>query len=352
MSHDNVQDSHDNVQNSPVAPASTRLMEMLFGFMTSQAISVAAKLGIADLLEVEAKTADELAKATGAQARPLYRLLRALASVGIFAEDDAGRFQLTPLAEPLRRGAPESLCDFAIFLGADWHWHAWTSLAHSTLTGQPAFEHSYGKAYFDYLGENIEAARVFNNAMTSLSTAASAAVVSAYDFIGVNKLVDVGGGHGFLLASILEQHPQMHGILFDTPAVIEGAKSVIGMRGVDGRCDTIGGDFFGSIPAGGDAYIIKHIIHNWDDERASTILRNCHKAMAEKGKVLVVEMVIPEGNKPSLGKLLDLEMLVLLQSFERTEAEYRLLFEKAGFKLTKIVPTASPYSVIEGHPTK
>lgn len=341
--------SQDTVQSAaPDVPQAAQLMQMIFGFMTSQAISVAAKLGIADLLKDEARSADELAQATGMQARPLYRIMRALASVGIFAEDDTGRFRMTPLAEPLRGDAPDSLRDFSIFLGADWHWRAWGDLSGGAQGGQPAFERIHGQAYFDYLGVNPGPAQVFNDAMTSLSTAASAAVVNAYDFAGINRLVDVGGGHGFLLASILQQYPQMSGVLFDAPSVVEGAKDVIDGHGVSERCDAVGGDFFTSVPAG-DACIIKHIIHNWDDERAATILKNCHRSMAENGKLLVVEMVIPEGNAPSLGKLLDLEMLVLfLHAHERTEAEYRTLFERAGFRLTRILPTKSAYSVIEG----
>jgi len=325
-----------------------RLMQMIFGFVTSQAISVAARLGLADLLKDGAKSADELAQATGTQARPLYRILRALASVGIFAEDDTGHFWLTPLAEPLRSDASSSLRDFSIFIGADWHWRAWGDLFGSAETGQPAFEKLYGKAYFDYLGENPEPARVFNDAMTSLSMATSAAVVEGYDFTGIGKLVDVGGGHGLLLSSILEKYPQMRGVLIDAPSVIAGTKTAIAARGLAGRCDAVEGNFFASVPAGGDAYIMKHIIHDWNDERASTILQNCHRQMKGNGKLLVVEMVIPEGNAPSMGKLMDLEMLVLLHAYERTEAEYRALFERSGFRLTRIVPTKSPYGVIEG----
>jgi hypothetical protein len=329
-------------------PPSVQLISMVFGFMTSQAISVAARLGVADLLADEAKSIDELAQATRAQARPLYRVMRALASVGIFAEHDDGRFRLTPLAEPLRSDAPDSLSALAIFFGSDWHWRVWSDLSYSVQSGQPGFEHIYGKAYFDYLAENPAPAQVFNDAMTSFSAAVSAAVVDAYDFSGITRLVDVGGGHGLLLASILNKYPQMGGVLFDAPSVIYGAKEIIGTRGVGERCDVVGGDFFASVPAGGDAYLMKHIIHDWEDERALTILRNCYQAMTENSKVLVVEMVIPEGNSPSVGKFLDLEMLLFLHSYERTEAEYRALFERAGFKLTRIVPTQSPHSLIEG----
>jgi ubiquinone/menaquinone biosynthesis C-methylase UbiE len=335
--------------SAEVSPA-TQLMQMIFGFVTTQAISVAARLSLADLLKDGAKNAEELAQVTGTQARPLYRILRSLASVGIFAEDDAGRFRLTPLAELLRSDTSDSLRDFSIFIGADWHWGAWGDLFGSAKTGQPAFEKIYNKAFFEYLGENSGPARVFNDAMTSISTAASAAVVNSYDFTGIDKLVDVGGGHGALLCSILEKYPQMHGILIDAPSVIAGTKEAIEARELSKRCEAVGGNFFAAVPAGGDAYIMKHIIHDWNDERASTILRCCHRQMPAEGRLLVVEMVIPEGNAPSFGKLMDLEMLVLLQSYERSEAEYRELFKRSGFKLTRIVSTKSAYSVIEGVP--
>jgi hypothetical protein len=337
-------------QVSTDVPPAAQLMQMIFGFVTTQAISVAARLSLADLLNDGAKTADELAQATGTQPRALYRILRALASVGIFAEDDGGRFSLTALAQPLRSNTPDSLRDFSIFIGADWHWRAWGDLFGSAQSGLPAFERIYGKAYFDYLGENAGPAQVFNDAMTSISTAASAAIVDGYDFTGVRKLVDVGGGHGMLLCSILERYPQMNGMLIDAPSVITGTKEAIEAHGLSNRCEAVGGDFFASVPAGGDAYIMKHIIHDWNDERASTILQCCHRQMPADGRLLVVELVIPEGNAPSFGKLMDLEMLVLLHSYERTEAEYRELFRRSGFKLTRIVPTKSAYSVIEGVP--
>ena len=299
--------SHDTPEQVSVdVPPAKQLMQMIFGFVTTQAISVAARLGLADLLRDGAKSAEELAQLTGTQARPLYRILRSLASgVGIFAEDDTGRFGLTPLAEPLRSDTADSLRDFSIFIGAEWHWRAWGDLFSCAQSGQPAFEKIYGKAFFEYLGENNGAAHVFNDAMTSISTVASAAVVDGYDFTGINKLVDVGGGHGASL-SILEKYPQMHGVLIDAPSVIAGTKEAIEARELSNRCEAVGGDFFASVPGGGDAYIMKHIIHDWNDERASTILRCCHRQMPAEGRLLVVEMVIPEGNAPSFGKLMDL----------------------------------------------
>lgn len=260
---------------STEAPPATQLMQMIFGFVTTQAISVAARLSLADLLKDGPKSIEELAQATGTQASALYRILRELASVGIFAEDDAARFKLTPLAEPLRSDTPGSVRDLSIFIGADWHWRAWGDLFGSAQSGLPAFERIHGKAFFEYLGENSGPAQIFNDAMTSMSATASAAIVDGYDFTGISKLVDVGGGHGMLLCSILEKFPQMSGILIDAPSVIAGAKEAIEERGLSKRCEAVGGDFFASVPAGGDAYIMKHILHEWNDERASTILQCC-----------------------------------------------------------------------------
>ena len=331
----------DQINQAP--PPAAQLMQIMFGIIPTLAIGVAAKFGIADFLRDGAKTADELAALAGVHSRSLYRLLRATASVGVFSEDADGRFSLTPLAQPLRSDASDSVRSFAIFYSDDWHMRVWAELNYSVQHGEPAFDRIHGQEFFPYLEENPVHAQIFNDAMTSNSAAACGAVNAAYDFSGINKLVDVGGGHGLLLTSIIEKYPQMSGVLYDAQSVIDGATGLI-----SGRCEAVSGDFFTSVPAGGDAYIMKHIIHDWDDEHSLKILRNCHESMTEGGKVLVVEMVIPEGDAPSLGKFLDLEMLLFLRSFERTEAEYRTLFERAGFEVTRIIPTPSPYSVIEG----
>lgn len=336
-------------QKSPQqAPPSAQLMEMIFGFALSRSIAVAAQFGIADLLKDGPKSADELAQAIGTHPRSLYRMLRALAGAGIFAEEADGRFSLTPLAEPLRSDAPESLRAFAAMMADEVNFETWAQLPYSIQNGKPAFPHKSGLPWFTWLEQNPAEGKIFNDAMTSLSAGAVAAVVSAYDFSGINKLVDVGGGHGLLLAAILSKYPYMKGVLYDDPSVITGAKDVFAARGVTDRCEAVGGDFFQSAPAGADAYILKHIIHDWSDEECLTILRHCRAGMTAGGKVLIVEMVIPERNVPSVSKFLDLQMLLFLTGRERTEAEYRALLDRAGFDLTRIVPTPSPYSVIEG----
>jgi SAM-dependent methyltransferase/DNA-binding transcriptional ArsR family regulator len=333
---------------SPDPSPGERLLEILFGFMTTQAIAVAAKLGVADLLKDGPRSAEDLARATGADPRALSRVLRSLAGAGIFAVDGSGRFRLTPLAEPLRQDAPGTLRDFAVFMGADFHWQTWGGLEETVRSARPAFERRHGKAFFDYLPDHAEEARIFHDAMTSLSAWASGAVAAAYDFSGFAKLVDVGGGHGLLLATILRKYVRLRGVLFDAPAVVAGAKGLLGEPGLAGRLEAAGGDFFQSVPAGGSACILKHIIHDWDDERAVTILRNCHRALAPRGKVLIVEMVLPEGNAPHAGRFIDLEMLVFLHSHERTERQYGDLLQSAGFRPSRVVPTATPYSIVEG----
>lgn len=328
-------------------PPGALMTQMILSYMTTQAIYVAAKLGIADLLKDGPKSSLQLAEETNVHARSLYRVLRALAGIGIFTEVEDDSFALTPLAETLRSDAHGSLRGTAIFMGDDWHLRVWADIMHSVRTGEPAVEHVFGKPIFSYLAENTEDAAVFNDAMTSMSSSVIEAIMAAYDFSSIERIVDVAGGHGLLIGSILKANPQMKGILFDVPSVIEGARKRLEAEGVEKRCELIAGDFFESVPGGGDAYIMKHIIHDWDDERALTILKNCHRVMRSDDKVLLVEMVVPKRDEPAAGKFLDIEMLLFTGGCERTEEEYAALFERAGFRLTKITPTASPYSVIE-----
>lgn len=335
------------------APPEAVLTQMLAAPLVTQALRVVAELGIADLLAHGARSVDELAAETGAHAPSLYRFMRALASCGVFAETKDERvFELTPTAELLRADVEGSLRSLAIFMGADWHWQVWGDATYSARTGNAAWEHVHGKEVFPYFAEHAEAARVFDDAMTSLSKMVAKAVVAAYDFSSVGKLADIAGGHGSLLAAILRANPHMRGLLFDMPQVITGAHVRLEAEGVAVRCELASGDFFASVPEGADAYLMKHIIHDWDDARALAILKNCHRAMPETGKLLLVEMVVPSGNEPHFGKIQDLEMLLSSGGLERTAEEFRALFAAAGFELTRIIPTASPISVIEGVKTK
>jgi hypothetical protein len=277
-------------------------------------------------------------------------MLRALASRGIFSEDADGRFSLTALADPLRSDAPDSIRIWALYAGSEAELQTWAHLSYSVRTGKPAFEHIYGKGWFEYLDEQPEMAQIFNNLMTGGSTSDSAAIIAAHDFSIYRNIVDIGGGHGALLAHILEQYPQSSGILFDAPSVIAGVTGAIATKVNQGRAEKVAGNFFEAVPTGGDAYVLKYIVHDWDDERAIVILKNCRQAMAENGRVLLVEMVIPPGNTPSQGKFLDLTMLLYFHSRERTEAEYRDLLERAGLKVITITQTASPFSIIEAAP--
>jgi hypothetical protein len=333
---------------SSVPPPDAVLMQMLFGAQVQKSICVAAKLGIADLLGERPQTADELATKTETHALSLYRMLRTLASIGVFVETSDRKFELTPVAELLRSDAPNSMRDFVIMMGENWMWQAWGELMYSVRTGGVAFEKVQGMSAIEFFQQNEEAGKVFNRAMTNFTLAAIPAIVEAYDFSGVRKLVDIAGGHGLLLAGVLKANPQTRGILFDLPYVIEGAGELLEKEGVRDRVELASGDFFQSVPAGADAYMMKHIIHDWDDERSIKILRNIRSAMNGDGKVLIIEMVVPEGNEPHPSKDLDIVMLVNNSGKERTRDEYRNLFEASGFRLTRVIPTKSPYSVVEG----
>jgi hypothetical protein len=341
----NAQDYTSTQQQSP----HRLLAQLISGYWISQAIYAAAKLGIADLLEAGPRTSEDLAAATGTQPRALFRLLRALASVGVFGEKPPGTFRLGMLGGSLATNAPGSQRAMAIVMGEE-HYRAWGEILYSLRTGKSAFDHLYGKPFFDYLAEHPEPARLFDAAMTGIHGPETRAMLNAYDFAGIGTLVDVGGGNGSLLCVVLKYHPAMKAVLFDRPDVVEHARATLREAGLEQRCQAVGGSFFDSVPAGGDAYLLRHILHDWDDEQALAILRNCRKAMAPGARLLAVESVIPPGNNPFFGKLLDLTMLVLPGGLERTEAEYQALYTAAGFRLTRIVPTDKEVSVIEGEP--
>lgn len=339
---------HPEAAPPSAPPLPVVMMQMITGKWITQAIYVAAKLGIADLLKDGPKTSAQLAQAAAVDELSLYRVLRALASIGIFAQTEQGRFELTPLAALLGSEHPQSLRDMAMMVGMNATWLPWGEIMYSVETGQPAFEKVHQSDAFSYYSQSPEEGEIFNRAMVNLSSQASFAVVEAYSFAGIHQLVDVGGGYGTLLAGILRANPSMQGVLFDLPPTIEAAKEFLASQGVAERCQLVAGDFTQTIPLGGDAYLLKNILHGCKDEQAVTLLRKCREAMTPDGKLLVVESIIPPGNQPDFGKLLDLEMLVQSGGRERTEAEFRQLYEAAGFRLTRIVPTRSPVSIIEG----
>jgi hypothetical protein len=269
--------------------------------------------------------------------------------VGVFAEDGQRRFALTPLGDTLRSDVPGSQQAGAIMAGEE-HYRAWGELLFCVRTGQTGFDKIYGRPIFDYLADNPEAAWIFDKAMVAVHGTETAAMLDAYDFSAFGVLVDVGGGNGSLLTQVLQKNPKLQGVLYDLPHVVQRAHAGLEAAALTGRCQTIGGSFFVAVPPGGDAYLLRHIIHDWDDAKALTILRNIRKVIPPTGRLLVVESVIPPGNDPGFAKLLDLTMLVIPGGMERTEIEYRALYEKAGFRLQRIVPTAAEVSVIEGSP--
>jgi hypothetical protein len=329
-------------------PPSVQLFKIAIGFMKAQAIYVAAKLGIADLLRDGPKKVEELANAVGVHGNSLYRLLRALAGIGIFAEKEDGSFELTPMASALQSDVPMSLRPYILLLGDKSWWEPWSNLLYSVKTGAPAFDHMFGMGYSEFLEKHPDADKIFNECMTSVSQAHNPAIVGCYDFSRFRKIVDVGGGHGSLLTAILKANPGVSGVLCDLPHIVDSIDKLD--VELSGRCEIAAGDFFEEVPAGGDAYVLKQIIHDWNDERSITILKNCYKVMTEDGRVLVIEGMIEAGNTPSIFKLFDLHMLVTAPGGkERTESEFRSLFNGAGFELSKIIPTPSSFCIIEGY---
>jgi O-methyltransferase domain/Dimerisation domain len=323
-----------------------RVRQLIMGFRTTQLIYVAAKFGLADHLARGPLTPRDLAAAVGAEPEALFRLMRALASLGIFAELTDGRFEMTPAAEVLRRDRPGSLRSTALVYGDELLWGAYGRLSHAIETGQPAFAQVYGQPFYGYLEEHSDAATLFHDAMTGFSELEAAAIMAAYDFSAVRSLVDVGGGQGGLVAALLGRYPCLRAIVFDRAKPTE-AEKVFASPQMGGRGRFIQGDFFAAVPEGGDLYLLKSVIHNWDDAAAASILRNCRKAMSGNGRLLLVERVIPSGNAPSEAKLFDINMLVTVGGRERTEAQYTALLRSVGLQLTKVTPTKSHVSLIE-----
>ena len=335
-----------NRNGNPQPPV---LFQMAAGYWLSQGIYVAAKLGVADLLKDGPMPCGQLAAATGTDERSLYRLLRALSSAGIFVSLKNDRFALTNLGKSLQKDIPGSLRAMVITLG-ETHYQAWGGLLHSIRTGSSAFQDVFGAGLFDYLQRNAEAADAFNEGMADIASMVAYAVGMAYDFSGISSIVDVGGGRGAFLRTLLKLNPHLHGTVFDLKSAHgEPDLEASGARS-DERCSVLVGDFFESVPQGADAYTLCNIIHDWDDDHSVRILRNCRRAMSKNGRLLLVEMVVPDDDANCFSKLLDVNMLVMTGGAERTEGEFNKLLDTAGFKLTRIVRTMGPPSVIEAVP--
>jgi hypothetical protein len=325
-------------------PPHVEMMKFILGKWISKPIYVAAKLSIADILSDGPKSIEELAQMIDVHAPSLYRLMRALACLGIFSETNDGRFESTPMAECLKSDA---LRPIALMMHSDWHDKAWANLLESVKTGEKAFDNAHGMPVFDWFRQNPQAARIYNEANAIKASTSHRAIIDVYDFSGINSLADIGGGNGALMVEILKANPSLSGMIADLPSVVTAAKDFISKHGLESRCNVIACDFFHKIPAGSDAYLMSHILHDWDDEQCLTILKNCHSAMKPGTRLLVVEAIIPKGNEFSIAKLLDLEVFVMGGGRERTANEYRELFEHTGFEISRIVPTAESISIIE-----
>jgi len=322
-----------------VAPQET-MMDLISGVWIARAINLAAKLGIADVFDDQPKTIAQLAATTNTEPRSLYRLLRALASVGIFIEVSDQCFALTPLAATLKSDVPGSMRYVAMVEMGDADSLGWSNGLHSLKTGEIAFDAAAGMSVWDYYAQHPQAGQVFSLSMTSMGTSMAQAVAATYDFSEFKTIVDIGGAQGSLISTIVRSHPHLKGVLFDLPEIIAAVN-------VDASVQPIAGNFFESVPSGGDAYLLRRIIHDWDDEKSLMILKNCHQAMPEHGKLLLVESLIPPGNEPSPAKFIDLIMLLMTGGRERTEEEYRSLLQSSGFELTRVIPTPSMLSIIE-----
>lgn len=326
-----------------------RLGQMATGYWLSQMVYVAAKLGLADQLQHGPQSVTALAAATAVQPGPLHRLLRGLASVGVFTEQSPQVFALTPMAEFLRDDHPQTARPLVIMMG-ETQYAAWGDLLHSVQTGQTGFEHRFGRPLFDYLGDHPEQAAMFDRAMVAIHGRETAAVLDAYDFTPFRKLIDLGGGNGSQLIEMLERHPHLSGVVFDLPHVVDRAREAISSAGLSARASVHGGSFFEAVPTSGDIYLLRHIIHDWNDAQSLAILQCVRKAIPQDARLLIIETVIPPGNDPCFAKLLDLTMLVIPGGLERTREQYTALLTDAGFALTRVVPTTGGVDVIEAMP--
>jgi hypothetical protein len=329
-------------------PPDAQLLQLALGAFISQAVYVAAKLGIADILADGPRDITYLAEKTASHERSLYRLLRACASAGAFKELDGRKFENTPMTESLRSDHPRSTRDLTIWMNEEPHWRVYGELLYSVKTGKPSWDKVHGEPVFPYLfNTNIALGEIFNRAMTSYSHQSIGPVLEAYDFSSARTIADIAGGHGHLLAAVLSANPQASGILFDLSAVLHGAPEMLDRYGVQDRVQIVSGDFFQEIPVKADIYLLKHIIHDWDEERCKTILQNIRENMSDDSKLLILDAVVPSDNDPSIAKIIDLEMLMTPGGVERTASEFEELLTSSGFRLSQIIPTMGPISIVE-----
>ncbi len=336
---------------SPQAPPPQAvLMQMAFGFSPAFLLGLAAKLCLADHLADGPRTAEQLAAATGTDAVALFRVMRTLSALGIFSQDQSSRFSLTPLSEPLRSGVPGSVRTSILSATGDLFIIPWSKLLYSVQTGKPSFDKHFGAPFFDYISGLPDEATWFHDMLIGLNFPEAPAVAAAYDFTPFSKIVDIGGATGHMLNTVLASHPGPKGIVFDLAENQASAEELIKSRSLSDRVSFTAGNFFETIPAGCDLYLMSHVIHDWSEEQCLTILANCHKAMPSNSRLLIIENVLPEGNAFHPGKMLDISMLVLTTGQERSEAEYRALLEKASFKLNRVIPTNAAVNIVEAVP--
>ena len=342
-----IQPGPCQTRDDDVSSAYASVMRLVNGYQISQALHVAASLGIADLLASGARTNDELAAATGTHAEALYRVLRTLAAASVFHEAPGRGFSLAPMGECLRTDAAEPAGPWAAFVGRPYIWAAWSHLMHSVRTGETAFSSVHGEGVWAYRAAHPEEGAIFDAAMTALSKDVAAGVIAAYDFTPFSRAVDVGGGRGALVGGVLAAHPALHGVVFDQPHVVAQAKSELEALGVADRCEAVGGSFFDEVPSG-DLILLKAVLHDWDDAHAQTILRTCRRAIAPGGTLLVIERVLPPPNEGLEAKSADLNMLVGPGGRERTAEEFAALLASAGFALARVMPTRTRMAIVEG----
>jgi len=325
------------------------MITMAFGIIPAQAVAMAAELGIVDHLVGGSRSAAELARATGTHAPSLYRLLRALATLEVLAEDAEGRFSSTALGDTLRSDAPGSVRGAVIMAGNPTFTRACGDMGYSVRTGAPAFDHVFGAPFFDYLTRHPEAGAVFNGGMANFSELENPPIAASYDFPPRARVIDVGGGRGGFIAEVLKAHATLRGVLYDLPEVVRDA-AYVRAAGVADRCEVRSGDFFASVPEGADVYVVKRILHDWADEQCVRLLKTLRRAMPQSGRVLAIDAVIAPAGMPDMGSVSDLLMMVVSPGRERTEDEFRQLYAAAGLRLTRVIPTPSSLSIVEGMP--